>query len=95
MPPFSGHLFWDVDLREVDPEKHEAWLVRRVLEHGCWKDWKLIVGLYGMPRLRTTVTGLRTLEPRAFAFCRALFDLPASSFRCFTSTPFPSQSGTC
>lgn len=93
MPPFSDHLFWDVDVREIDPEKHSAWLVRRVLEYGLWRDWKMAVGFYGMPRLSKIVTSLRTLEPRSFSFCRALFDLPASAFRCSTTTPFQQQSG--
>jgi hypothetical protein len=86
MPPLSSHLFWDVDRESIDPEVHAGWLVKRVLEYGRWSDWQATVAYYGMPRLQAIVTGLRALEPRAFAFCRALFDLPASSFRCSTST---------
>jgi len=95
MPPLSAHLFWDVDREGVDPDKHEAWLVKRVLEHGRWSDWQAIRAYYEAPRLQAIVTELRSLEPRAFAFCRAIFDLPASSFRCSTSTPFPSLSTSC
>lgn len=86
MPPLSPHLFWDVDRDSLDPATHGAWLTKRVLEHGRWDDWQALPSFYGKAELAELVTGLRTLEPRAFAFCRAWFDLPASSFRCSTST---------
>jgi hypothetical protein len=89
MTSLSDHLFWDVDRSAIDPEQHAAWLVKRVLEYGRWADWQLLVARYGKPRLAELVTGLRTLQPRAFAFCRAWFDLPSSSFRCSTSKQFP------
>ncbi|MBK1818078.1 hypothetical protein JIN84_20820 [Luteolibacter yonseiensis] len=89
MNSLSNHLFRDVDRSAIDPEQHAAWLVKRVLEHGCWADWQWLVSHYGRPRLAAVVTSLRTLQPRAFEFCRAWFDLPPSSFRCSTSTPFP------
>lgn len=95
MPPLSPHLFWDVDRDSLDPSTHGPWLTKRVLEHGRWKDWQTLVSFYGKAELAELVTGLRTLEPRAFAFCRAWFDLPASSFRCSTSTPFPFPSNAC
>ena len=95
MAPLSPHLFWDVDRESIDPGKHQAWLAKRVLEHGRWGDWKALVEFYGKTALEETVTGLRTLEPRSFAFCRAWFDLPASSVRCSDSPPFPFPSATC
>lgn len=95
MPPLSPHLFWDVDRESIDPAQHGAWLAKRVLEHGRWSDWQALVAYYGRTGLEEIVTNLRSLEPRAFAFCRAWFDLPASSFRCYASTPFPFPSTVC
>ena len=89
MTELSEHLFWDVDRSTVDPERHGAWLARRVLEYGRWADWQWLVAYYGKPRLAEMVTGLRSLQPRAFAFCCAWFQLPPSSFRCSTTKPFP------
>ncbi len=83
----SEHLFWDVDRASVDPNKHAAWLVKRVLEYGRWKDWQLLVSMFGKPGLARLVTGLRGLDPKAFAFCRAWFQLPPESFRCYDSMP--------
>lgn len=85
----SEHLFWDVKRHGVDPERHAAWLARRVLEYGFWSDWQVLVAYYGKPRLAQIVVSIRSLNPRAFAFCRAWFQLPATDFRCSTTTPFP------
>jgi len=85
----SAHLFWDVKASEVDAEKHAAWLVRRVLEYGEWSDWQALAGYYGKQRMGEIACTIRSMRPRSFAFCRAWFQLPASAFRCSTTTPFP------
>ena len=38
-----AHLFWDTDPEQVDPERHRAYIIERVLEHGNEKDaeWML------------------------------------------------------
>ncbi len=89
MTDLSEHLFWDTRRDAVDPERHAAWLAKRVLEYGVWSDWQALVAYYGKPRLAEIVTVIRSLNPRAFAFCRAWFQLPATDFRCYTTTPFP------
>lgn len=89
MLQLPSHLFWDVDSAEVDPEKHAVWLARRVLEYGDWPDWQVLVHHFGKDRLATIVTEIRTLHPRALAFCKIWFDLPHSAFRCSTSPQFP------
>jgi hypothetical protein len=93
MLTLSEHLFWDVDRSTIDPETHAPWLVKRVLEYGRWSDWQTLVAHYGKPRLAETVTTLRSLQPRALAFCQAWFKLPPSAFRCSTSNPSRAPSG--
>jgi hypothetical protein len=84
----SEHLFWDVNLDEIDPEKHALWRVGRVLEYGRWADWKILAAEYGKPRMAKIVKGLRCLSPKSLAFCCAWFGLPESAFRCLSSDPF-------
>ena len=78
-----------MNAREIDPEHHAAWLARRVLKYGDLPDWQALVHYYGKTRLAGIVTGIRSLHPRAFAFCRVWFDLRAAAFRCSTTQSFP------
>jgi hypothetical protein len=84
MHHLSQRLFWDVSVEEIDMEKHAAWLARRVLEYGDWSDWQALVSYYGKSRLAETVTRIRSMNPKALAFCKIWFDLPTSAFRCST-----------
>jgi hypothetical protein len=77
VPPLSPHLFWDTDSNGIDRERHAAWLVKRVLEYGCWRDWKTLVETYGRPRLGEITSSLRSLDPKAAAFVRAYLSAPA------------------
>lgn len=85
MSPLSQHLFWDVDPSKIDYEEHASWLTRRVLEYGDWPDWQSLVKYYGKEHLATIVLSIRSMHPKAFAFCKIWFDLPEQSFRCFTN----------
>lgn len=89
MHHLSPHLYWDVRAEQIDPELHAAWLARRVLEYGDWCDWQELVRYYSKERLAEIVTGIRSLHPRAFAFCRIWFDLPSSAFRCSSQPQSP------
>jgi hypothetical protein len=89
MKPLTPHLFWDVSPAEIDPKRHATWLAKRVLEYGDWSDWQALVEYYGKEGLLKIVTEIRALHPRAFAFCRVWFNLPASAFRCSTPPQFP------
>ncbi len=95
MLPLSPHLFWDAHPEEVDLERHAPWLVKRVLEYGRWQDWRILVATYGKDRLAEIVVGIRSLDPKAAAFCRVFFSLPASALRCSASIPSPTPSETC
>lgn len=80
---FSEHLFWDVDKTKLDIDKHQKFLVQRVLEYGLIKDWKLISKYYGINKIGTLAAELRELEPKSLSFISTLSKIPIDKFRCY------------
>lgn len=95
MRSLSAHLFWDCVSDAIEPERHASWLTKRVLEYGRWGDWQILVEEYGKERLAEIVGGLRSLDPKAAAFCCAYFDLPSTFLRCSITSRFPKPSTSC
>ncbi len=82
-------LFWDARPEGLDPEKHQAQIIGRVVELGGLEGWRRILNYYGEERLRDVVIKLRTLEPRTINFLCVMLNLKKEDFRCCTSRPFP------
>lgn len=82
---FSKHLFWDVDVRTLDLDKHESYIVQRVLEYGLMEDWRLLKSAIGLQEIVETCKKLRTLEPKALAFISLISKTPINQFRCYTT----------
>lgn len=81
----SPHLFWDVDVRTLDLDKHKAYIVQRVLEYGLMKDWDLLKSALGLWDIVDTCKRLRSLDPKALAFISLISKTPIEEFRCYTT----------
>lgn len=89
-------LFWDLPPSlDVDPRKHAALIITRVVELGRLADWHKIRNHYGDEEMQHVVTTARDLSPQAVALCCTAFDLTPEDFRCCTSRPFPQSPWTC
>ncbi|QQS29540.1 MAG: hypothetical protein IPM47_00905 [Sphingobacteriales bacterium] len=82
--PLSDSLFWDVDKNSIDPEKHAAFIVERVMHLGTLDDFFAIKAYYGKPKLKKITKQLRYLDVRVLNFCSVYFRTPLNQFRCYT-----------
>lgn len=80
---FSTHLFWDVNIQDIDLEKHASYVVQRVLEYGLLQDWMLLRSYYGLSRIAEEAMLLRSLEPRALSFICNLTHTDKTKYRCY------------
>ncbi len=87
MESFSPHLFWDTEAEQVDIEKHQTWLVKRVLEKGLWSDWQLLLLRIGKQRVRKAIKNMPDLNPRALSFACVALNLNPYELRCSTRKP--------
>lgn len=82
-------VLWDVDVEDFDVEQNGGFLVQRVLEYGTWDEWRLLIARLGFSRVEALARALPRLDPRALAFCSAVFRIPREAFACFTAKPSP------
>ena len=86
----SLHLFWDADIKEVDWQKHKAYIVgiacpdfSGVMEYGTLKDWKIIKSVYGLSDIKRVALNLRHLDVFSLAFLSSILDIDKEQFRCY------------
>ncbi len=79
----SAFLFWDVDRKTIDYNKHSPYIIGRVLSMGTMEDFKIIKALYGKPKIKHITQQLRYMDDRVLYFCSAYFNVPVTQFRCY------------
>lgn len=80
----SPVIFWDVDYKTIDFEKHAAYVIARVATLGKVSDWRAIQAYYGRTRLTAELVNTRDLDSVTLSFLSCVFDIPKENFRCYT-----------
>jgi hypothetical protein len=80
----SEWLFWDVDLKELNSEKHAGQIIEKVLTRGDIADWHEIREYYGLGKIADEAKKLRYLDKVTLNFVSRLFTIPKEEFRCYT-----------
>lgn len=75
LPSQLRWLFWEVDFDALDPDRHAAAILARILERGRMADVQWAIGFYGMERIHRFLreTGSPELSDRTVTFWRAVF----------------------
>jgi hypothetical protein len=81
----SSIAFWDVNFSGLDPEKHAAFIITRVLMKGTFDDWLEIKQIYGTERIKDVALHTRYFDNHTLNFCSVYFNLPKEKFRCYTT----------
>ena len=80
---FSEHLFWDVDKKLFDLNRHQIFFIQRVLEYGKMKDWNLIKDLYGMEAIKESSLRAQSLDAVTLSFVSTIFNIDKTEFKCY------------
>ena len=59
-------LFWDID--RLDPQKHEKFIIERILTFGDENDFKWALDTYGEERIKKYFLESRNLDKKSLSF---------------------------
>ena len=83
---FSPHLFWDVDVSQLDSEKSKRLIVERVFTLGDFSDLKLLFLLYSKEEVLQELKNAGSLDKKTLNFASHFFQMPKSDFKCYKKT---------
>ncbi len=82
-PYISKQAFWDVDFDKIDYEKHDRFVVEKVIERGKHQDFLNILKFYGFKRVKTLALNAVWLSDSSINFCCTLFHVNPTDFKCY------------
>lgn len=89
----SQTLFWDVDPKHIDLEKHKRFVITRTFERGSEEAMKAVLAHYGRKVCEMELRAARYLSPVTLSFCCCIFHLDKEDFRCYTEKQSMPQLG--
>jgi hypothetical protein len=82
---FSKHLFWDTNPDDLDPLKHDRYIILKVLLYGLYPDWQLIYKFYPLESIVQAAKSARELDKRTAAFVSLISGVPKEQFLCYAT----------
>jgi hypothetical protein len=82
---FSKHLFWDVDISELDINTHSKYIISKVLQYGNYSDWKILTACYGIDNIVKKAQSIRELDKRTATFLSVIGNVPKTNFQCYST----------
>ncbi len=81
----SKHLFWDVNINELDPQRNRKQIIHRVLDYGSIDDWYIIQNYYGIKKIAAVALTIKDLDRRSASFISLISKIPKEKFLCYST----------
>jgi len=78
-------LFWDTDVKTIDPDKNARSVIERVITQGSVEDWRELKQFYGLNRIKNEIVEIRYLDKLTLNFLCKYFNLQKNQFKCFAT----------
>jgi len=79
----SPHLFWDVDISEIDEIKNSKYIVTKVLLYGLYSDFKKIIHYYSLEKIVNIALNINEIDKKTASFLSTISGVPKSRFPCY------------
>jgi len=80
---FQKQLFWDFDLKGLDPDRSKRLIIERVFALGSLKEIRLVIDYYGKDIVLDVLRSLNYIDPKTLNFLSFFFNVSLESFVCY------------
>lgn len=70
---FRQELFWDVDPKTIDPEKHARYIIERILDFGTMDEVRWLAHQYPASMIRDAIQQSRVIHKKSRALWSRIF----------------------
>jgi len=92
MKGLNKKLFWDVEFKNLDVQKHANFIIKRVLLYGDVGDYEFVKSQYGIRKIKSVVKKIDYPDKKSLNFWSLIFNIPKESFLCIKKSSTKKQS---
>ena len=67
--------FWDTDIKNIKPKKHQKYIIARLLERGNKEAFRYVIRNFPKSTITQTIKTSREFSPRSASFWAAFFGI--------------------
>lgn len=82
IPPRLKKYFWDTPFNSLDPDKHETYIIERLLDYGDSSAIEWLNKKYSKNTIKQTVKESRRISPKTGNYFALIYNLPREDLRC-------------
>ena len=79
----SEYLFWDLDIKMLDPYIDKNLILERVFTRGTENDEKEIFNYYNKDTIKNAIVNIKYLDKKTLNYLSIIFDIPKEKFKCY------------
>ncbi|MEM5811848.1 MAG: hypothetical protein QXG91_03885 [Candidatus Aenigmatarchaeota archaeon] len=73
IPKLFKKYFWEVDLRDINLKKHQAYIIERLLEYGDEKAFKWLLKNFDLKEVLEIARKSKKISPKTKNFLNLIF----------------------
>ena len=77
------HIFWDLNLNNLDQQKNKTIIIERVFNRGDIDDIKTIISLYGIKTIKQEIIKSGFLDKKTLNWASLFLNIPKTKFLCY------------
>lgn len=82
-PILPKHIFWDIQVENLDFDKKKNFIIVRVFERGDFKEITQIRRYYGDDIIISCIKNAKFIDEETFSFLSLYYDIPKEKFLCY------------
>ena len=77
------HIFWDLNINNLDQQKNKTIIIERVFNRGDIDDFKIVMNLYGEKTIKQEIIKSGFLDKKTLNWASSFFNIPKTKFQCY------------
>ncbi len=91
LPLFLKKYFWDVDFKNLDLQKREVYILRRVLEYGDEKSVRWMQRSFKRERIKDVLSSFRGYSLKTANFWAVILNIKKENVKCLNRSFMETQ----
>lgn len=83
IPDKFKHFFWDVDIKNLNINDHQIYIIERLLNEGDHQTLKWLFQIFSLEQIKNAVMQSRGLTLKTALCWQNYFELKGEEMRCF------------